>query len=165
MYLSHSVMSDSLQPMNCNSPCYSLKLHSNVYISPFLLCLSLLFFSQLFVKPPQTTILPFCISFSWGWSRSLPPIQFHKPLFNLSAEELMLEKTLESPMNHKIKPVHSKGNRSWIFIERTNAEAETPLLWPPDAKSWLIGKDPDAGKDWRWEEKGMREDEMVGWHY
>ena len=56
-------------------------------------------------------------------------------------------------------------NQSWIFIGRTDAEAETPILWPPDAKSWLTGKDPDAGKDWRWEEKGTTEDEMVGWHY
>jgi len=59
----------------------------------------------------------------------------------------------------------SKGNQSWIFIGRTDAEAETPILWPPDAKNWLIGKDPDAGKDWRWEEKGTTEDEMVGWHH
>ena len=61
--------------------------------------------------------------------------------------------------------IHPKGNRSWIFIGRTDAEAETPILWPPDAKSWLIGKDPDAGKDWGPEEKGMTEDEMVGWHH
>ena len=68
----------------------------------------------------------------------------------------MLEKTLESPLGSKeIQPVHPKGNRSWIFIGRTDAEAETPILWPPDAKNWLIWKDPDAGKDWRWEEKGM----------
>ena len=61
--------------------------------------------------------------------------------------------------------VHPKGNQSWIFIARTDAEAETPVLWPPDAKNWLIGKDPDAGKGWRQEDKGMTEDEMVGWHY
>ena len=78
----------------------------------------------------------------------------------------MLEKTLESPLDCKeIKPVHSKGNQSWIFIRRTDAEAETPILWLPDAKNWLIGKDPDSGKDWRQEEKGMTEGEMVGWHY
>ena len=77
---------------------------------------------------------------------------------------VVLEKTLESPLDwKKIKPVNSK-NQSWIFIGRTDAEAETPILWPPD-ENWLIGKDPDAGKDWRWEEKGMTEDEMVGWHY
>ena len=60
-----------------------------------------------------------------------------------------------------IKPVHPKGNQPWIFIGRTDAEAEAPILWPPDVKNWFIGKDPDAGKDWRWEEKGMTEDEMV----
>ena len=65
----------------------------------------------------------------------------------------------------EIQPVHPKGNKSWIFIGRTDAEADTPILWPPDAKSWLIGKDPDAGKDWRQEEKGTTEDEMAGWHH
>ena len=78
----------------------------------------------------------------------------------------VLEKTLESPLDCKeIQPVHPKGDQSWVFIERTHAEAETPILWPPDAKNWLIGKDPDAGKDWGQEEKGMTEDEMVGWHH
>ena len=79
---------------------------------------------------------------------------------------VVLEKTLESPLDCKeIKPVNPKGNQSWIFIERTNAEAETPILWPPDVKNWLMGKDPDAGKDWRWEEKGTTENEMVRWHH
>ena len=64
----------------------------------------------------------------------------------------------------KIKPVNPKGNKYWIFIGRTDAEAETPILWPPDMKNWLIGKDPDAGKDWRWKEKGMTEGKMVIWH-
>ena len=78
----------------------------------------------------------------------------------------MLEKILESPLDYKeIQPVHPKRKQSWIFIGRTDAEAETPILWPPDAKNWLIGKDPDAGKDWRREEKGTIEDEMVGWHH
>ena len=77
-----------------------------------------------------------------------------------------LEKTLESPLDCKeIQPVYPKGNQSLIFIGRTHAEAETSILWPPDSKNWLIGKDPDAGKDWRQEEKGMTEDEMVGWHH
>ena len=77
----------------------------------------------------------------------------------------LLEKTLESPLDCKeIKPVNLKGNPSWIFIGRTDAEAKTPVLWPPDVKSWLTGKDPDAGKDWRQEEKGTTEDEMAGWH-
>ena len=79
---------------------------------------------------------------------------------------MVLEKTLESPLDCKeIKPVHPKGNQSWIFIGRTDAEAETPILWPPNVKNWLIGKDPDAGKDWRQEEKGMTEDEIVGRHH
>ena len=73
---------------------------------------------------------------------------------------------LESPLDCKeIKPVHSKGNQSWIFTGRTDAEPETPILWPPDVKNWLIWKDPDAGKDWRQEEKGRTEDKMVRWHH
>ena len=79
---------------------------------------------------------------------------------------VVLEKTLMSPLDYKeIPPVHPKGDQSWMFIGRTDAEAETPILWPPHANNWLIRKDPDAGKDWRQEEKGMTEDEMVGWHH
>ena len=79
---------------------------------------------------------------------------------------VVLKKALESPLDCKeIQPVHPKGNQSWIFIGRTDAEAETPILWLPDVKSWLIWKDSDAGKDWRWEEKGMTEDETVGCHH
>ena len=79
---------------------------------------------------------------------------------------VVLEKTLESPSDCKeIQPVHPKGNQSWIFIGRTDVEAETPILWTPDVKNWIIWKDPDAGKDWRQEEKGMTKDEMVGWHH
>ena len=79
---------------------------------------------------------------------------------------VVLEKTLESPLDCKeIKPVHPKGNQSWIFIGRTDAEAETPILWPPDAKNWLTEKAPESGKDWRQEEKGLTEDEMVGRHH
>ena len=79
---------------------------------------------------------------------------------------VVLEKTLESPLDSRvIQPVHPKGNQFWIFIGRTDAEAETPIPWPSDAKNWLTGKDPDAGKHWRWEEKGMTEDEMVGRHH
>ena len=79
---------------------------------------------------------------------------------------MVLEKTLESPLDCKeIQPVHPRGDQSWVFIGRTDAEAETPILWPPDAKSWLFGKDPDAGKDWGQEEKGTIEVEMVGWHH
>ena len=74
-----------------------------------------------------------------------------------------LEKTLERPLDRKeMQPVHPKGDQSWVFIGRTDAEAE---IWPPDVKSWLIGKDSDAGKNWRQEEKGMTEDKMVGWHH
>ena len=81
-------------------------------------------------------------------------------------DAVVLEKTLESPMDCKeIQPVHPKGDQSWVFIGRTNAEAENPVLGPPDTKSWLIWKDSDAGKDWRQEEKGTIEDEMVGWHH
>ena len=79
---------------------------------------------------------------------------------------VVLEKTLESSLACKeIQLVHPKGNQSWIFIRRTDAEAETPILWPPDVKNWLTWKDPDAGKDWRWQEKETTEDEMVGWHH
>ena len=79
---------------------------------------------------------------------------------------VVLEKTLESPLECKeIQPVNTKGNEHWIFIGRTDAKAEFPILWPPDAKSQLIRKDPDAGKDWRQEEKGTTEDEIVGWHH
>ena len=79
---------------------------------------------------------------------------------------VVLEKTPESPLDCKeIQPVHPKGDQSWVFTGTTFAEAETPILWPPDAKNWLIGKDPEAGRDWRWEEKGTTEAKMVGWHH
>ena len=84
----------------------------------------------------------------------------------IDAFELWCWKTLESPLGCKeIQPVHPKGDQSWVFIGGTDAEAETPILWLPDAKSWLTGKDPDAGKDWGQEDKGTTEDEMVGWHH
>ena len=79
---------------------------------------------------------------------------------------VVLKKMLESPLDcNEIQPVHPKGVQSWVFIGRTDVEAETPILWPPDGKSWLIWKDPDAGNDWGRKEKGMPEDEMVGWHH
>ena len=105
---------------------------------------------------------------SFNGAISHPPYTLWR---KLRAEEwcfwtVVLEKALESPLDCKeIQPVHPKGNQSWVFIGRINVEAETPMLWPPDAKNWLIGKDLDAGKDWRQEEKGMTEDEMVGWHH
>ena len=79
---------------------------------------------------------------------------------------VVLEKSLESPLDCKeIQPVHPKGDQFWVFIGRTDAEAETPILWPPDVKNWLTAKDRDAGKDWRWGENGTTEVEMVGWHH
>ena len=86
--------------------------------------------------------------------------------WRIDAFELWCWRKLESPLDSKeIKPINPKGNQSWIFIGRADVEAEVPILWPPDTKNWLIGKDPDAGKDWRQEEKGTTEDEMVGWHH
>ena len=79
---------------------------------------------------------------------------------------MVLEKTLQSPLDCKeIQPVHPEGDESWVFIGRTDAEAEAPILWPPGVKSLLMGKDPDAGRDWEQEEKGTTEDEMAGWHH
>ena len=96
---------------------------------------------------------------SWPWVREL----FQDSLIG---SNVVLEKTLASPLDCKeIQPVHSKGDQPWVFIGRTDAKAETPVLWPPHAKSWLIGKDPDAGRDWGQEEKGTTEDEMAGWHH
>ena len=89
-----------------------------------------------------------------------------RALKNLCFLAVVLEKSLESPLDCKeIQPVHPKGNQSWIFIGRPAAKAETPILWPPDVKNWPIWKHPDAGKDWRQEEKGTTEDETVGWHH
>ena len=104
----------------------------------------------------------FSSSHVWMWELDHKE---HWPLRNWCFGSVVLEKTLESPLDSKeIQPVHPKGNQSWIFIGRTDAEAETPILWPPDVKNWLIGKNPDAGKDWRQEENGTTENEMVGWH-
>ena len=99
----------------------------------------------------------------WMWELDYKEIWAQK---NWCFWTVVLEKTLERPLDCKeIQPVHPKGNPSWVFIGRTDVEAETPILWPPDAKSRLIGKDPDARKDWGQEEKGTTEDEMVGWHH
>ena len=99
-----------------------------------------------------------------GWCAAIHGVE--KSRTRLSNWTELLEKTLESPLDSKeIKPVSPKENQSWIFIGKTDAEAEAPILWPPDAKSQLIRKDPDAGKHWRQEEKGTTEDEMVGWHH
>ena len=114
----------------------------------------------------------FCCIAKWlyGFSRS------HVWMWELDHKEgwvlknwcfwtVVLEKIIESPLDIKIKPVNPKGNQPSVFIGRIDAEAEAPILWPPDAKSWLIVKDPNAGKDWGQEEKGVTEDEMVGWHH
>ena len=114
-------------------------------------------------KGPSSQSSGFSSSHVWMWEL------YYKEswvLKNWSFRSVVLENTLESPLDCKeIQPVHPKGYQTWIFIGRTDAEAETPIFWPPDGKSWLIGKDPDAGKDWGQEEKGMTEDEMVGWHH
>ena len=94
---------------------------------------------------------------SWGIKKA--------ECWRIDAFELWRWRTLESPLDCNIKPVNPKGNRFWIFIGKTDAEAEAPIFWPPDVKNWLIWKDPDVGKDWRQEEKGMTEDEIIGWHH
>ena len=106
-------------------------------------------------KQWHTQELNILTTFSWSFTH----------IGKLLWGSIVLEKTLESPLDCKeIQPIHPKGNQSWIFIGRTDAEAETPILWPLDAKIWLTGQDPDAGKDWRQEEKGAAGDELVGWH-
>ena len=111
-------------------------------------------------KSPSSQSYGFSSSHVWMWELDHKE---HCKQKNWCFWSVALEKTLESPLDCKeIQSIHPKGNQSWIFIGRTDAEAEAPILWPPDAKNWLIGKDPDAGKYWRWEEKGTTEDEMVG---
>ena len=113
-------------------------------------------------KGPSSQSYGFSNSHVWIWELDYKESWAPK---NWCFWTVVLEVTLESPLDCKeIQPVHPKGNQFWIFIGRTDAEAETPILWPPDAKNWLIRKDPDSGKDWRWE-KGTTEDEMVGWHH
>ena len=114
-------------------------------------------------KGPSIQSYGFSSSHVWMWELDCKESWALK---NWCLWTVVLEKTLESLLDSKeIQPVHPKGNQSWIFIGRTDAEAETPILWPPDAKSWVNWKDPDAGKDWRQEEKGTTENEMVGWHH
>jgi len=148
---SHSMMSDSLQPHGLqfiyDKPRQHIKKQRHYFAD----------------KDPSNQFYGSSSSHMWKWELD------HKESWALKKwcfRTVMLEKTLKSPLDcNKIKPVHPKGNQSWIFIGRTDAEAEAPMLWPPDAKSWLIWKDPDAGKDWRQEEKGTTENEMVGWHH
>ena len=105
----------------------------------------------------------FCSSHVWMWELDYKESWVPK---NWCFWTVVSEMTLESPLDCKEnQPVQPKGDQSWVFIGRTDVEAETPIFWPPDVKSWLIGKDPDAGRDWGQEEKGMTEDEMVGWHH
>ena len=114
-------------------------------------------------KGPSSQGYGFSTGHVWMWELDYKESWVSK---NWCFWTVVLEKTLESPLDCKeIQPVHPKGNQSWVFIGRMDVEAETPIFWPPDGKSWLIGKDPDAGKDWGQEEKGMTEDEMVGWHH
>ena len=113
-------------------------------------------------KGPSSQLYGFSSSHVWMWELDYKESWW---LTKWCFWTIVLEKTLESPWDCKIKPVSPKGNQSWIYIVRTDAAAEIPILWPPDGKNWLIGKIPDAGKDWRQEEKGMTEDEMVGWHH
>ena len=114
-------------------------------------------------KGPSSQSYGFSSSHVWMWELDYKESWASK---NWCFWTVVLEKTLESPLDCKeIQPIHSKGNQSWVFIGRTYVEAETPILWPHDVKNWLTRKDPDAGINWRWEEKGMTEDEMVGWHH
>ena len=114
-------------------------------------------------KGPSSQGYGFSSSYVWMWELDYKESWAPK---NWCFWTVVLEKTLESPLDYKeIQPVHPKGAQSWVFIGRTDVEAETPILWSPDSKGWLIGKDPDAGKDWGQEEKGTTEDKMVGWHH
>ena len=114
-------------------------------------------------KGPSSQSYGFSSSHEWMWELDYKESWVPK---NGCFWTVVLKKTLETPLDcREILPVNPKGNQPWIFIGRTDAEAEIPILWPPDERSWLIEKDPNAGKDWRWEEKGTTEDERVGWHH
>ena len=114
-------------------------------------------------KGPSSQDCGFSSGHTWMWELDYKESWVQK---NWCFWTVVLEKTLESPLDCKeIQPVHPKRDQSWVFLGRTDVEAKTPILWPPDAKSWLIWKDPDAGKDWGQEEKGTTEDEMVGWYH
>ena len=160
-------------PVSCEGLWLGPELFIQVYvykISPYflpLLCkemqwhihICLVFFISFLVFPCIWEV----ISHVWMWELDC---EESWTLKNWCFWTVVLEKTLESPVDCKeIQPVHSKGDQSWVFTGRTDAKAETPVLWAPHAKSWLIGKDPDAGRDWGQEEKGTAEDEMAGWHH
>ena len=158
---SHSVVSDSLQPYSPrNSPGQNTGVGSHSLLQG--------------IVPTQGSHphLPNCRRILYQLSHQGSPQMWELDhnegwaLNNWCFWTMVLEKILESPLDCKeIKPVNPKGNQPWIFIGRTDAKAEAPILWPPDAKSRLTGKDPDAGKDWRQKGKGTIEDEMVGWHH
>ena len=112
---------------------------------------------------PSSKSYGFSSSHVWIWELDYKESWVLK---NWCVWTVVLEKTLESPLDcKKIQPIHPKGDQSWIFIGKSDVETEALILWPPDVKNWLTGKDPNAGKDWRQEEKGMTEEEMVGWHH
>ena len=114
-------------------------------------------------KGPSSQSYGFASGHEWMWELDYKESWAPK---NWCFWAVVLERTPESPLDSKeIQPVHPKGNQAWIFIRRIDAEAETQILWPPDTKNWLFGKDPEAGNDWRQEEKGTTEDEIVGWHH
>ena len=161
---SFSVMSVSLQALGLNAPWNSLGQNTGVG--------SLSLLQRIFPTQGLNPGLPHCkwilyqLSHKgspWMWELDYKESWVPK---NWCFWTVVLEKTLQSPLDYKeIQPVHPKGNKSWVFIGRTDAEAEILILWPPDGKNWLTGKDSDVGKDWRQEEKGTTEDEMVGWHH
>ena len=131
-----------------------------MFWAPYQLCWSAFKFSTRYL----VTAMVFPVfMYVWMWELDYKESWVQK---NWCFWTMVLEKTLETPLDCKeLQPVHPKGNQSWVFIGRTDAEAETPIFWPPDVKSWLIWKDPDVGKDWGQEEKGTTEDEMVRWHH
>jgi len=133
---------------------FSGTLHSLGYIFSFLLCLSLLFFLSYLLRPSQTTTLPSCISFLGGWFWSSPPVQCYKPL-SIVLQPLCLPDLV--PWIYSSPPLYNH--------KQFECHNGFPVLWPPHAKSWLNGKDSDAGRDWGQEEKGTTEDEMAGWHH
>ena len=131
------------------------------------MCLSIIIIKSRDITLPTKVhlakVMVFPVVMLWMWELDYKESWMQK---NWYFWTVVLEKTLESPLNYKeIQPVHPKGDQSWVFIGGTDVEAETPILWPPNAKSWLIWKDPDAGEDWGQEEKGRTEDEMVAWYH
>ena len=149
LYVACILTQCSIQPSS--STWIYFKTYKNIFVN---------FYLSNHNKGPSSQSYGFSSSYVWRWELDYKASWASK---NWCFWTVVLEKTLESPLDCKeIQPVNPKGNQPWIFIGNTDAEAETPILWPPDVKNWLIGKDPDAGKDWQWEEKGMTEDETVG---